>query len=94
MENSIIINFHDHRCFQQLATTLQQLYLIIKKMEKNPQIIMNLYPFINKYNWYGINFPSEKDDWIKSEKINSTIVLNVLYEKEKEISATYISKYS
>ena len=26
-------------------------------------------PFINKYNWKGINFPSEKDDWKKMRKI-------------------------
>ena len=37
------------------------------------------------YNRYGINFPSKNDDWVKFEKINSTIVLNVLYGKEKEI---------
>ena len=37
-----------------------------------------------------MNFPSEKDDWIKFEKINSAITLNVLYKKEKEIFADYI----
>ena len=26
--------------------------------------------FINKYNWEGINFPSEKDDCKKFEKNN------------------------
>ena len=80
--------------FSAIGNNVATIVLDYKENGKNPQIIMNLYPFINKYNWYGINFPSEKDDWIKSEKINSTIVLNVLYEKEKEISATYISKYS
>ena len=25
-------------------------------------------PSINKYNWKGINYPSEKDDWEKFEK--------------------------
>ena len=29
--------------------------------------------FINKYNWKGINFPSEKDDWKKIQKNNRTI---------------------
>ena len=37
--------------------------------------------FINKYNWEGINFTSEKNDWKKTEKNNGTIVLNVLYFK-------------
>ena len=26
-------------------------------------------PFINKYNWEGINSPSEKDDWKILKKI-------------------------
>ena len=34
-----------------------------------------------------MNFPSEKNDWNKSEKNNVTIALNVLYtKKEKNIS--------
>ena len=37
--------------------------------------------FINKYNWKGINFPSEKDNWKKFEKNNVTIALNVLHTK-------------
>ena len=51
---------------------------------------MQLYPFINKYNWYGINFASEKDDLVKFENLNSKIALNVLYQNEKEISPAYI----
>ena len=70
----------------------QQLYFTMKKLEKTLQIIMQLYPFINKYNWYGINFALENDDLAKFEKLNSTIALNVLYQKEKEIrkSPAYI----
>ena len=34
-------------------------------------------PFINKFNWKGINYPSKKD---------------TLYTKEKEICPAYISK--
>ena len=49
---------------------------------------------IKPYSWYGINIPPEKDDWVKLEKINSTIALNVLHEKEKEICPAYISKYN
>ena len=36
-----------------------------------------------KYNWEGINFPSEKDDWKKNEKNNRIIDLNVLYAKKE-----------
>ena len=43
-------------------------------------------PLINKYNWEGINYPSEKDDW-KIEKKILAIAFNVLYtKKEKNIS--------
>ena len=37
---------------------------------------------INKSNWQGINFPSEKDDWRKLEKNNRAIALTVLYAKK------------
>ena len=45
---------------------------------------------MNKYNWEGINFPSEVDDSKfekKFDKNNSTIALSVLYaKKEKNVS--------
>ena len=50
--------------------------------------ITKIKPFINKYNWEGLNFPSEKDDWNNFEKNNVTIALNVLYAK-KEIRLTF-----
>ena len=39
---------------------------------KNKKIstrITKIKPFTNKYNWEGINVPSEKDDWKKIQKI-------------------------
>ena len=51
------------------------------------QGITKIKPFIDKQNWKGINFPSEKDDWKKFEKNNVTIALNVLYAT-KEIYIT------
>ena len=39
-----------------------------KETKKDPQRVTKIKPFINKYNWEGINFPSEKDDWKKIEK--------------------------
>ena len=41
-------------------------------------------PFVNKYKWEGINFPSEKDNSKKFEKNNVTITL--LNVKEEKIS--------
>ena len=36
-------------------------------------------PFINKYNWEGIIYQSERDDWKILEKNNITIALNKVY---------------
>ena len=38
-------------------------------------------PFINQYNWKGIEFPSHQKDWKKFEKNNKSISLNILYIK-------------
>ena len=58
-----------------------------EEMKKDPPRITKIKLFINKYNWEGINFPSEKDDSKKIEKNNVATALNVLYaKKEKNIS--------
>ena len=36
--------------------------------KKDPPRITKIKPFINKYNWEGINYLSWKDDWKKFEK--------------------------
>ena len=56
--------------------------------------VSNIKPFINKYNWKEINYPTKIDDWKAFEKNNSTIALNILYTKEKEICPAYISKHN
>ena len=49
--------------------------------KKKSENITKIKPFINKYNWERIHFPSEKDDWKKFEKNNRTIPLNDFYVK-------------
>ena len=49
-------------------------------------------PFINNYNWEGIHFPSEQNDWKKIETNNVTVALNVLYAKKDKIYTVYVSK--
>ena len=39
----------------------------MKKLKKYPLRITKNKHFINKYNWKGINFSSEKDDWKKKK---------------------------
>ena len=48
--------------------------------------------FINKYNWDGTNYPSEKKDWKKFKKTNVANALNVFYVKEEKIYYAYVSK--
>ena len=52
-----------------------------EEIKKDPQRITKIKPFINKYNWEGINFPSQKDDW---KKLRKTSALNVLYAKKEK----------
>ena len=56
----------------------------------NPRRIIKIKPYIDKYNWEEINFPSEKDDRKKIEKNNLTIAFNVLYAKKEKIYPVYI----
>ena len=67
------INKKDNKCFQYTVTVA----LNYEEIEKDPQRITKMKPFINKCNWEGIKYPSEKDDWKKIDKNNVTIVLNV-----------------
>ena len=55
-----------------------------------------LKPYINQYNWKGITFPSDKEDWNKFEQNNKEIALNILFvpHNKKEIRPAYISKYN
>ena len=64
-----------------------------EEIKKDPQIITNIKPFINRYNWERINFQSEKDDWKNFEKNNVAIALNVLYAKKEKIYPAYVSKH-
>ena len=88
--SAIIWKNNDFRCFQYTAIII----LDFDENGKSPQIIMELYLFMNEYNWYQINYPLEKDDSLKLEKINWKIEINVLYENEKEMSQAYISKHN
>ena len=65
-------------------------------IEKDPQRISKLKPYINKYNWEGIEFPVGPKDWIKFERNNKTIALNVLYipHNTKTIRVAYRSEHN
>ena len=50
-----------------------------QQINNYPEEIYNIKTFINKYNWKGINFPSDKKDWNNFEKNNKSIALNVSF---------------
>ena len=84
------INKKDNKCFQYAVTVM----LNHEEIKKALQRITKIQHFINKYNWERVNFPSEKDNWKKLEKINITITLNVLYAKKEKIYPPYVSNHN
>ena len=80
----------DDKCFQYAANVA----LNYEEIKWNPEGVSYIKPFINEYNWEGINYPSRLDDWKQFEKNNLTIALNILYIKKKEILPAYISKHN
>ena len=54
---------NDNNCFQY-ATTLA---LNFNNIDKHPQRISIIKPFIDNYNWNDINFPTAEKDWNKFE---------------------------
>ena len=78
----------DDKCFQYAETVA----LDYEEIESHTERASNIKPFINKYNWKGIKYPSKIDDWKTFEKNNATIAINILYIKENEICPAYISE--
>ena len=80
------------KCFQY-ATTLA---LNFNSIDKHPQRISKIKPFIDNYNWNDINFPTAKKDWNKFELNNKDVALNILYVpfNTKKIEIAYKSKYN
>ena len=65
-------------------------------IEKDPQRISKLKPYINKYNWEGIDFPAGPKEWKKFERNNKTIALNILFipHNTKTIRVAYRSEHN
>ena len=73
-KKAIINNNNNNNDFQNALNDA----LNYQTIEKDPQRISKLKPYINKYNWQGINFPAGSQEWQKFEQNNKTIAL-VLY---------------
>ena len=83
-------NTKDNNCFQYAIVAA----LNYQNIDHHPERISKFKPFINNYNWKGIEFPSHSKDWRKFECNNKTIALNILYVpyKKEQIKQTYMSK--
>ena len=81
----------DHKCFQYAVT----LTLNLNKINKHPQRISKIKPFIDQYNWKDIDFPAMSKDWKKFE-LNNEIALNILYVPHitRKIHVAYKSKHN
>ena len=75
---------NDKKCFQY-ATTLA---LNFNKIDKHPQRISKIKPFIDNYNWNDINFPTAKKDWNRFELNNKDVALDILYVPFKKIDTS------
>ena len=85
-------NKKDDKYFQYAITTA----LNHQNIESHHQRISKIRPFINQYNWKGIQFPSHQEEWKKFEQNNKTIALNVLFvpRNTKTIRLAYKSNYN
>ena len=61
----------DNKCFQYSITVA----LNHQNIENHPERISNIKPFIDKYNWKGIDFPAGIKYWKKFEKIIKKLLL-------------------
>ena len=82
----------DYKCFQYSITVA----LNHQDFENHPERISNIKPFIDNYNWNGIDFPAGIKDWEKFQRNNKDITLNILYAppNKEEIKIAYTSKYN
>ena len=80
---------NDDKCFQYAVT----LALNLDKIKKDPQRVSKIKPFIEKYSWEDIDFPSTSKDWKKIE-CNNEVALNILYVpyNTKKLNIAYKSK--
>ena len=77
----------DNKCFQYSITVA----LNHQNIENHPERISNIKPFIDQYNWEGIEFPAGIKDWKRFERSNKGIPLNILFvpHNDKTIYLAY-----
>ena len=88
-KSSINPKNNDDKCFQYAVT----LALNLDNIDNHPERVSKIKPFIEKYNWEDIDFPSTSKDSKKFES-NNKVALNILYVpyNTKKINIAYKSK--
>ena len=72
---TINLKNNDDNCFQYALIVA----LDYQNIKKDRQRISKIKPLINQYDWKGINFPSQKEDWKKFESNHKSIAINILF---------------
>ena len=82
----------DGKCFQYALTVA----LNYQQIKDHPELISNIKPFTDKYNWKVIDFSSHSKDRKKFESNNKSIALNILHvaHNTEKIRYAYKSKYN
>ena len=92
LKNKKSNNNNDDNCLQYALTVA----LNHQSIEKSTQRISTIKPFIDQYNWKGIDFSLHSKDWKKFEQNNKIIALNILFvpHNTKKIRLAYKSKHT
>ena len=70
------------KCFQY-ATTVALNY---EEIKWNPERVSNIKPFINKYNWEKINYPSKNiQKNLQQQKLESIIFVNIQCQQFRDL---------
>lgn len=77
-------NLNDNFCFAYSIVAA----LYHEEINKDPQRISKVKPFISNYNWKDINFLSGQEDWKTFERNNQDIALNIFSAHSTEKNLT------
>ena len=74
------------KCFQYKVTVA----LNYEEIKWNPERTLNIKPFINKYNWKGINYPSKIDYWKTfGRMIQQLLLIFYIVKKKKHVQIIF-----
>ena len=79
----------DNKCFQYPITVA----LNHQNIESHSERLSNIKPFIDKYNWKGIDFPAGIKDWKNFEENNKEVVsISYVYNLIQKQQILYINQ--